>query len=71
MKRRAEDLVALASGVRDVHNRIRVDDGSASAGPPGQAVRSGYDQLGSGFSSSERPDPVYDNPTRDSNWPGY
>lgn len=71
MKRRAEDLVALASGVRDVHNRIRVDDGSASAGPAGQSVRSGYDQLGSGFSSSERPDPVYDNPTRDSNWPGY
>jgi hypothetical protein len=69
MKHRAEDLVADASGVRDVHNRIRVDDGSASFGPAGQAVRSGHDQLGSGFSSSARPDPVYDNPTEDSNWP--
>jgi osmotically-inducible protein OsmY len=69
MKHRAEDLVADASGVRDVHNRIRVDDGSASAGRPGEAIRSGRDQLGSGFSSSERPDPVYDNPTGDSNWP--
>jgi osmotically-inducible protein OsmY len=71
MKHRAEDLVADASGVRDVHNRIRVDDGSASAGRPGESVRSGRDQLGSGFSSSGRPDPVYDNPTDDSNWPGY
>ena len=70
MKHRAEDLVADASGVREVHNRIRVDDGSASAGRPGEAIRSGRDQLGSGFSSSERPDPVYDNPTDDSNWPG-
>jgi hypothetical protein len=69
MKHRAEDLVADALGVRDVHNRIRVDDGSASAGPPGESVRSGHDQLGSGFSSSARPDQVYDNPTRDSNWP--
>lgn len=69
MKHRAEDLVADALGVRDVHNRIRVDDGSASAGLPGQSVRSGQDQLGSGFSSSARPDQVYDNPTRDSNWP--
>jgi osmotically-inducible protein OsmY len=70
MKHRAEDLVADANGVRDVENRIRVDDGSASAGRPGEAVRSGRDQLGSGFSSSARPDPVYDNPTEDSNWPG-
>lgn len=69
MKHRAEDLVADASGVRDVHNRIRVDDGSASFGRPGEAVRSGRDQLGSGFSSSARPDPVYDNPNEDSNWP--
>ena len=69
MKHHAEDLVADASGVRDVHNRIRVDNGSASAGRPGEAIRSGRDQLGSGFSSSERPDPVYDNPTEDSNWP--
>jgi hypothetical protein len=70
MKHSAEDLVADASGVREVQNRIRVDDGSASFGPAGQAVRSGRDQLGSGFSSSARPDPVYDNPTDDSNWPG-
>lgn len=69
MKHRAEDLVADALGVRDVHNHIRVDNGSASAGAPGEAIRSGHDQLGSGFSSSARPDPVYDNPTRDSNWP--
>jgi hypothetical protein len=70
MKHRAEDLVADASGVRDIENRIRVDDGSASAGRTGEAVRSGRDQLGSGFSSSARPDRVYDNPPRDSNWPG-
>jgi hypothetical protein len=69
MKHRAEDLVADAMGVRDVRNTLRVDDGSASFGPPGQAVRSGRDQLGSGFSSSARPDPVYDNPSDDSNWP--
>ena len=70
MKRDAENLAAEASGVRDVHNRIRVDDGSASAGRPGEAIRSGRDQLGSGFSSSDRPDPVYDNMQEDSNWPG-
>lgn len=70
MKHRAEDLVADASGVRDVNNRIRVDDGSASAGPAGGAIRSGRDQLGSGFSSSDRPDPLYKNPAEDSNWPG-
>jgi choline dehydrogenase-like flavoprotein len=68
MKRLAEDLVANASGVRDVRNMIRVDDGSASAGLPGHAVRSGHDQLGSGFSSSERLDPLFDN-AKDSNWP--
>ena len=68
MKRLAENLVADASGVRDVRNIIRVDDGSASAGLPGQAVRSGHDQLGSGFSSSERLDPLFDN-AKDSNWP--
>lgn len=70
MKHRAEDLVAEASGVRDVQNRIRVDNGSASAGPPGGAIRSGRDQLGSGFSSSDRADPLYKNPAEDSNWPG-
>jgi len=54
MKRRAEDIAALARGVRDIRNCIRYDDGSASFGPSGRAVRSGNDQLGSGFSSSER-----------------
>lgn len=54
MKRRAEDIAAQARGVRDIHNRIRYDDGTASFGPAGRAVRSGNDQLGSGFSSSER-----------------
>jgi len=70
MKHRAEDLVAETSGVRDVQNRIRVDNGSASAGPPRGAIRSGRDQLGSGFSSSDRVDPLYKNPAEDSNWPG-
>jgi hypothetical protein len=70
MKHRAEDLAADAHGVRDVRNEIRVDPGADSFGRPGAAVRAGRDQLGSGFSSSERPDPVWDNPTRDSNWPG-
>lgn len=54
MKRAAEQCVADVRGVSDVINRIRVDDGSASAGQPGEAVRSGNDQQGSGFSSSMR-----------------
>jgi hypothetical protein len=69
-KHRAEDLAADARGVREVHNRIRVDNGARSAGKPGQAVRSGNDQLGSGFSSSARPDPVWSNMQEDSDWPG-
>ncbi len=68
MKHRAEDIAADASGVREVRNRIRVDDGAASSGRPGEAVRSGNDQPGSAFSSSARPDPVWDNPRDDSNW---
>jgi osmotically-inducible protein OsmY len=52
MKHLAEDLVVAMQGVREVHNRIQVDKGAASFGPPGQAVRSGFDQQGSGFSSS-------------------
>ena len=71
MKHRAEDIVAAARGVRDVRNEIRVDPGNASFGRRGEAIRSGRDQLGSGFSSYERPDTLWDNPTRDSNWPGY
>jgi len=68
MKHRAEDIAADATGVREVRNDIRVDDGAASFGRPGEAVRSGLDQEGSAFSSSARPDPVWDNPARDSNW---
>jgi hypothetical protein len=68
MKHRAEDIAADASGVREVRNTIRVDDGAASFGRPGEAVRSGLDQEGSAFSSSARPDPVWDNPRDDSNW---
>lgn len=71
MKHRAEDIAASTRGVRDVHNAIHVDPGLKSFGRPGEAVRSGRDQVGSGFSSSERPDTLWDNPTRDSNWPGY
>lgn len=71
MKHRSEDIAAAARGVREVRNTIRVDPGLASFGRPGEAIRAGRDQLGSGFSSSERPDPVWDNPTEDSNWPGY
>ncbi len=52
MKHLAEDLAVAVQGVREVHNRLLVDKGSASFGPPGQAVRSGSDQQGSGFSSS-------------------
>jgi len=52
MKHLAENLAASVQGVRDVNNRLAVDKGSASFGPPGQAVRSGFDQQGSGFSSS-------------------
>jgi hypothetical protein len=67
MKHRAEDIAADATGVREVRNDIRVDDGAASFGRPGKAVRSGLDQEGGAFSSSARPDPVWDNPARDSN----
>lgn len=52
MKHLAENLAVSVQGVRDVHNRLLVDKGSASFGPPGRAVRSGLDQQGSGFSSS-------------------
>ena len=71
MKHRAEDIAAAARGVRDVRNQLTVDPGRASFGHRGEAVRAGRDQLGSGFSSSARPDPVWDNPNEDSNWPGY
>lgn len=51
MKHRAEDIADGVRGVRDIDNRIRVDDGSGSFGTGG-AVRSGHSQQGSGFSSS-------------------
>lgn len=53
MKHLAENLASEVQGVREVHNRIQVDKGAKSFGPPGRAVRSGFDQQGSGFSSSE------------------
>ncbi|MDR0182248.1 BON domain-containing protein [Lysobacter arvi] len=53
MKHLAEDLAASVQGVREVHNRLHVDKGAASFGPAGRAVRSGFDQQGSGFSSSQ------------------
>lgn len=61
MKHMAEDLAEQVRGVQDIHNRIRVDNGSSSFGPAGQAVRSGDNQVGSGFSSSgRREDPLAD-----------
>lgn len=51
MKHRAEDLAGQVRGAREVVNRIRVDNGEASFGPSGEAVRSGLSQKGSGFSS--------------------
>jgi osmotically-inducible protein OsmY len=39
MKHRAEDIAADASGVTEVRNEIRVDNGGASFGRPGEAVR--------------------------------
>ncbi len=39
MKHRAEDIAADATGVSDVRNAIRVDDGTASFGQAGEAVR--------------------------------
>lgn len=65
MKHRAEDIAADVSGVRDVRNRLIVDPGVKSFGPPGVAVRSGSDQLGSGFSSAPKtPDPGSQRSTR-------
>ena len=64
MKHLAEDLADAVRGVKDIDNRIRVDNGASSFGPPGQAVRSGDNQVGSGFSSSGRiSDPLADDAT--------
>lgn len=46
MKDCAEDIARTVTGVREVHNAVSCDDGSASFGPPGKAVRSGADQRG-------------------------
>ena len=40
MKDCAEEIARTVTGVSDVRNTVRCDDGSASFGPPGQAVRS-------------------------------
>ena len=65
MKHLAEDLADAVRGVKDIENRIRVDNGASSFGPPGEAVRSGDNQVGSGFSSSGRiSDPLADDATR-------
>lgn len=65
MKHIAEDLADAVRGVKDIENRIRVDNGLASFGPRGEAVRSGNNQVGSGFSSSGRiSDPLDDDAVR-------
>lgn len=65
MKHLAEDLADEVRGVRDIENRIRVDNGSSSFGPAGEGVRSGENQVGSGFSSSGRiNDPLSDDAVR-------
>ena len=40
MKDCAEDIARTVTGVREVRNVVRCDDGSASFGAPGEAVRS-------------------------------
>lgn len=56
MKHAAEETAWQIAGVKDVHNRLTVGESAAAFGPPGEAVRSGKDQVGSGFSSSDRVD---------------
>jgi len=56
MKHDAEELAHRVGGVQEVENRIRVGGDPRSFGRPGEAVRSGDDQVGSGFSGSERVD---------------
>ncbi len=52
MKLRAERLVATLPGVAGVRNLLNVDDGSASFGQPGEAVR-GADHQGGPGSTAE------------------
>ena len=54
MKHDAEEIAWRIAGVKDVENRIHVGEPASALGRPGEAVRSGHDQLGSGFSSSQR-----------------
>ena len=54
MKDCAEEIARTVTGVSEVRNAVSCDDGGASFGPPGQAVRSGLDQRGSAFSSSSK-----------------
>ncbi|HKN77864.1 MAG TPA: BON domain-containing protein [Lysobacter sp.] len=54
MKHDAEEIAHRVAGVLEVDNHIRVGGDPRAFGPPGEAVRSGHDQQGSGFSSSDR-----------------
>ena len=56
MKHDAEEIAWNIAGVKDVNNRITIGESPDALGKPGQAVRSGKDQQGSGFSSSDRVD---------------
>lgn len=51
MKHRAEDLVAEIRGVRELHNRIRVDPVQRSFTSSLGGLRAGQSQKGSGFAS--------------------
>jgi hypothetical protein len=51
MKHRAEDLVAEIRGVRELHNRIRVDPVQRSFTSSLGGLRAGESQKGSGFAS--------------------
>ncbi|KGQ20179.1 Periplasmic lipoprotein [Lysobacter dokdonensis DS-58] len=56
MKHEAEELAWNIAGVKDVTNRITIGESPDALGKPGEAMRSGGDQQGSGFSSSQRVD---------------
>ncbi len=56
MKHDAEEIAWNIAGVKDVQNRITIGESTDALGKPGQAMRSGHDQQGSGFSSSDRVD---------------